>query len=103
MNRDFDKAIAAFNDAIKTDPENLKIVVGRGWAYQGKGQDDLALADYNLALQKRPKFAAAYNDRGTLYLRKGALQSALDDFNRRRSNMRRTMYIAHANRGRVRP
>jgi tetratricopeptide (TPR) repeat protein len=80
VNRDFNKAIAAFNDAIKTDPENLKIVVGRGWAYQGKGQDDLAMADYNLALQKRPNLAAAYNDRGTLYLRKGALQSALDDF-----------------------
>jgi len=80
VNRDFDKAIAAFNDAIKTDPENLRIVVGRGWAYQGKGRDDLAMADYNLALQKRPNLAAAYNDRGTLYLRKGALQSALDDF-----------------------
>jgi tetratricopeptide (TPR) repeat protein len=80
VNRDFDKAIATFNDAIKTDPENLKIVVARGWAYQGKGQDDLAMADYNLALQKRPNLAAAYNDRGTLYLRKGALQSALDDF-----------------------
>ena len=80
VNRDFDKAIAAFNDAIKADPDNLKIVVARGWAYQGKGQDDLAMADYNLALQKRPNLAAAYNDRGTLYLRKGALQSALDDF-----------------------
>jgi tetratricopeptide (TPR) repeat protein len=54
--------------------------LGGGWAYQGKGQDDLAMADYNLALQKRPNLAAAYNDRGTLYLRKGALQSALDDF-----------------------
>src|SRR5580693_3870620 len=45
VNKDFDKAIATFNDAIKTDPENLRIVVARGWAYEGKGQDDLAIAD----------------------------------------------------------
>ena len=55
--------------------------IARGWAYERKGQDDLAMADYNLALQKRPNFGAAYNNRGTLYLRQGALQSALDDFN----------------------
>jgi len=76
VNKDFDKAIATINDAIKSDAENLRIIVARGWAYEG----DVAMADYNLALQKRPNLAAAYNDRGTMYLRKGALQSALDDF-----------------------
>ena len=100
VNRDFDKAIATFNDAIKTDPENLEIVVARGWAYQGKGQDDLAMADYNLALQKRPNFAAAYNDRGTLYLRKGALQSALDDFSSA-IKYAPTGVVAYTNRARV--
>jgi uncharacterized caspase-like protein len=100
VNRDFDKAIATFNDAIKTDPENLRIVVGRGWAYQGKGQEDLAMADYNFALQKRPNFSAAYNDRGTLYLRKGALQSALDDFSSAIKNAP-TGVVAYTNRARV--
>ncbi len=79
--RDYDKAIAAFSDALKSDPDNARIIDARGVAYGRKGQDDLAMADYNLALQKRPQFGAAYNNRGTIYLRKGALQSALDDFN----------------------
>jgi uncharacterized caspase-like protein len=100
VRRDFDKAIATYNDAIKTDPENLRIVVARGWAYQGKGQEDLAMADYNLALQKRPNLAAAYNDRGTLYLRKGALQSALDDFSSAIKNAP-TGVVAYTNRARV--
>jgi tetratricopeptide (TPR) repeat protein len=100
VNRDFDKAIATFNEAIKTDPENLRIVVARGWAYQGKGQEDLAMADYNFALQKRPNLAAAYNDRGTLYLRKGALQSALDDFSSAIRNAP-TGVVALTNRARV--
>jgi uncharacterized caspase-like protein len=100
VNKDFDKAIATFNDAIKTDPENLRIVVARGWAYEGKGQDDLAMADYNLALQKRSNLAAAYNDRGTLYLRKGALQSALDDFSSA-IKYAPTGVVAYTNRARV--
>jgi tetratricopeptide (TPR) repeat protein len=79
--RDYDKAIAAFTDALKSDPDNAGILDGRGIAYERKGQDDLAIADYNLALQKRPNFAAPYNNRGTVHLRRGALQSALDDLN----------------------
>src|ERR1700756_495163 len=78
--RDYDKAIAAYTDALKSDPDNVGIIDARGIAYERKGQDDLAMADYNLALQKRPTFAAPYNNRGTVFLRRGALQSALDDF-----------------------
>jgi tetratricopeptide (TPR) repeat protein len=98
--RDYDKAIAAFNSAVQADPDNMKIVNGRGWAHERKGQDDLAMADYNIALQKLPNFALAYNNRGTLFLRKGALQSALDDFNAA-LKYTPTLYFAHANRGRV--
>jgi uncharacterized caspase-like protein len=100
VNRDVDKAIATFTDAIKTDPENFRIVAGRGWAYERKGQDDLAMADYNLALQKRPNLSSAYNDRGTLYLRKGARQSAFDDFS---SAIRfaPTAVVPYTNRARV--
>jgi len=99
-NRDFDKAIATFADAIKADPENYRIVVTRGWAYQQKGQDNNAMADYNLVLSKRPNFAMAFNDRGTLYLRKGALQSAYDDFSAAIKNAPNVV-VAYTNRARV--
>ena len=77
--RDYDKAIAAYTDALKSDPDNAAILDARGIAYERKGQDDSAIADYDLALQKRPNFAAPYNNRGTVHLRRGELQSALDD------------------------
>jgi tetratricopeptide (TPR) repeat protein len=98
--RDYDKAIAAFSDALKSDPDNGRIIDARGVAYERKGQDDLAMADYNLALQKRPQFGAAYNNRGTIYLRKGALQSALDDFNAA-VRYAPTFFLGHTNRARV--
>jgi tetratricopeptide (TPR) repeat protein len=78
--RDYDKAIATYSDALKADPDNARVLEGRGICYERKGQDDLAMADYNAALQKRPNFAAPYNSRGTIHLRRGALQSAQDDF-----------------------
>jgi tetratricopeptide (TPR) repeat protein len=78
--RDYDKAIATYSDALKSDPDNVRILEGRGIAYERKGQDDLAMADYNAALQKRPNYPAPYNSRGTIHLRRGALQSAIDDF-----------------------
>jgi tetratricopeptide (TPR) repeat protein len=98
--RDTDKAIAAFTDGIKADPDNVRIIDDRGIAYERKGQDDLAIADYNLALQKRPNFGAAYNNRGTINLRKGALQSALDDFNMA-VKYTPNMFVARTNRARV--
>ena len=63
--RDYDKAIATYSDALKSDPDNVRILEGRGIAYERKGQDDLAMADYNAALQKRPNYPAPYNNRGT--------------------------------------
>ena len=98
---DYDKAIAVYNDALKADPDNARVLDGRGIAYERKGQDDLAMADYNLALQKRPTYGAPYNNRGTIHLRKGALQSALDDFNAA-IKYAPNMYVARTNRGRVR-
>lgn len=98
--RNYDKAIAAYGDALKADPDNAGIINARGWTYERKGQDDLALADYNLALERRPNFGAPYNNRGTLYLRKHALQSALDDFNAA-IKFAPNWYLPRINRARV--
>ena len=98
--RDYDKAIAAFSDAFKADPDDVRALDGRGIGYGRKGQDDLAMADYNAALQKRPTYAAPYNNRGTIQLRKGALQSALDDFNLA-VKYAPNMFAARLNRARV--
>ena len=98
--RDYDKAIAAFSDALKADPDDVRALDGRGIGYGRKGQDDLAMADYNAALQKRPNYGAVYNNRGTIQLRKGALQSALDDFNLA-VKYAPNMFVARTNRARA--
>ena len=98
--RNLDKAIEAYSKGIELDPDNAGILNVRGWAYESKGQDDLALADYNLALHKRSNFPMAYNNRGTLHLRQGALQSALDDFDAA-LRIKGDLYHPHLNRGRV--
>jgi tetratricopeptide (TPR) repeat protein len=97
---DYDKAIVAFSDALKSDPDNAHILDNRGIAYEHKGQDDLAMADYNLALQKRPTFGAPYNNRGSIQMRRRALQSALDDFNLA-VKYAPNMLVARTNRARV--
>ena len=95
-----DTAIAAFEASLEADPDNVPALVSRGFAHEGKGDDELAMADYNRVLQKFPNAPVALNNRGTIYLRKGALQSALDDFNAAvRSNPK--MYLARTNRARV--
>jgi tetratricopeptide (TPR) repeat protein len=98
--RDYDKAIATYNDGLKSDPDNVRILEGRGIAYANTGQEELAMADYNAALQKRPNYAAPYNSRGVLYLRKGALQSAFDDFSAA-VRLSPKYALAYANRARV--
>jgi tetratricopeptide (TPR) repeat protein len=64
--RETDKAIAAFGASLDADPENAPALVSRGYAHEGKGDDDLAMADYNRVLQKYPNAPLALNNRGTL-------------------------------------
>jgi tetratricopeptide (TPR) repeat protein len=98
--RNYDKAIAAFDAAHTADPDAPGYLVSRGFAYEGRGDDEHAMADYNQVLQAHPNAANALNDRGTLYLRKGQLQNALDDFNAA-ENSNPNLYYAHTNRARV--
>ena len=98
--RDYDKAMAAFNEAVAADPDDPGPLTGRGWAYVQKGDDDHALADFNMALKLRPDAYMALNNRGTIYLRQGAMQNALDDFNAAlKSNP--NLFFARMNRGHV--
>jgi len=79
--------------------DNAGPLVGRGWAYVQKGDDEQAMADFNMALKIRPNAPLALNNRGTIFLRQ-ALQSALDDFNAALSS-KPDLYFAHLNRGHV--
>ena len=58
-NGQFDKAIAAYTDAIGRDPKYSFAYLGRGDAYLAKGDVDRAILDYDHAVRLDPSNDAA--------------------------------------------
>jgi tetratricopeptide (TPR) repeat protein len=58
-NGEFDKAIAAYTEAIGRDPKYSFAYVGRGDAYLAQGNPDRALRDYDQAVRLDPNSEAA--------------------------------------------
>ena len=61
---DYNRAIAAYDQAIKLDPKYATAYNGRGIAYRNKGDYDRAIEDYDQAIKLNPKYTTAYNGRG---------------------------------------
>src|SRR3954468_14541336 len=78
--REFDRAIADYNEAISLEPEIAQPYLSRGIAYQAQHEFDQAIADYEQALRINPNSAAAYNNRGNVYRDKGDLDRAIADY-----------------------
>jgi tetratricopeptide (TPR) repeat protein len=77
--RDYDRAIADYDHAIRLDPKLVFAYVGRGEAYDSKGDYDRAIADYDQAIRLNPEFAVAYHNRGFAYKNKGDYNRAIAD------------------------
>ncbi len=71
IKKEFDKAIADHDEAIKIDPKNWAAYNNRGNAYLGKRDYDHAIADYDEAVKLNPKYAEAYYNRGLAKRNKG--------------------------------
>ncbi len=81
--RQWDKAIAEYNEAIELDQKYADAYFNRGNAYFNKGQYDQAIADYTEAIEINPRLAEAYAKRGLAYAQgKGQFDQALSDFNK---------------------
>ena len=72
-------AVAAFDEAIKINPNYAPLRSKRADALQLLGKPDDALAGYSDALNLDPTEADAYCGRGAVYLEKGSSELALDD------------------------
>ena len=79
--RDYDHAIADYNEVIHLDPIYAKAYCDRGNAWRNKGDLDRAIADYNEAIRLDPKDAGCYKNRGVANLYAGSLSRALADLN----------------------
>jgi tetratricopeptide (TPR) repeat protein len=62
--KEFDKAIADHDQAIKIDPKNPAPYNNRGNAYAGKQDWAHAVTDFDMAIKLNPKYAEAFFNRG---------------------------------------
>ena len=79
-NRDFDRAISDYSEAIQLDPMNAIALHNRGLAYANKSQNDEAITDYSEAIRLDPTNALALHNRGLAYANKRQYDEAIADY-----------------------
>ncbi len=79
--REYDRAIAAYNQAITLNPNYIQAYNNRGNAWGKKGEYDRAIADFNQAIRLDPRYASAYCNRGAAWNGKKEYDRAIADFN----------------------
>ena len=62
--KEYDKAIADFNETIRLAPNDVIAYFNRGTAWLVKEVYESAIADFNEAIRLNPKFGRAYGNRG---------------------------------------
>jgi tetratricopeptide (TPR) repeat protein len=77
--KDFDKAIAAFSEAIRIEPKDPETFRDRARAYAEKGDLDKAIADHTEVIRLEP-CPKAYWSRGDIYVQKGDYGNAIADY-----------------------
>jgi tetratricopeptide (TPR) repeat protein len=79
-NKEYDKAINSYTQAIQLEPEFGQAYNNRGLAHHVLGNYDDALTDFNVAIKILPNSAEVYSNRGLAYLYKGDYEKAILDF-----------------------
>ena len=77
---DYDKAIAAYNEATRIAPNGPGGYLLRGLAWAAKEEHDRAIADYTEAIRLDPKDAFVYFNRGHVWSDKKEYDKAIADF-----------------------
>ena len=76
-----EKALAAYDTAIRLQPDYAEVYNNRGNIKSGLGSHDAALDDYDKAIRLNPNFAETYSNRGSMKFRLGEHAAALADLN----------------------
>jgi lipoprotein NlpI len=79
--KDLDRAVADYSEAIRLDPKYAAAYNNRGVAYRDRGDFDGAIADFSDAILLAPNYAFAFGNRGVAYFQKKDLDRAIADFN----------------------
>jgi tetratricopeptide (TPR) repeat protein len=78
--REYEKALADLNEAIRLDPEHAAWYSSRATAYDRLGEYDRAIGDYDQALRRDATDAQTYNNRGLTLRAKKDNPQASNDF-----------------------
>jgi tetratricopeptide (TPR) repeat protein len=77
--KEYDKAIADHDKAIKLDPKNALAYNNRGNAHAAMGDYGMAVEDFDMALKLKPDFAEALFNRGLARRGKGDWKAGDED------------------------
>ena len=83
IERDLEKAIAEFDQAIELNPAYADAFYYRGQSYVILNEYDHAIADFSRTIEIDPNYAAAYEGRGDAYiwnLEDSLLDAAIEDY-----------------------
>jgi tetratricopeptide (TPR) repeat protein len=79
-NKEYDKSIIDFSEALLINPKNPYAFNSRGEAWREKGNFERAFADFAESLNVDPGFTAAYYNRGVAYERQGDVNAARAEY-----------------------
>lgn len=80
--REFDSAIASYDDAIRLDSASAEAFGNRAFAHWNTGNAQAAIRDYGAAIERDPANVVNRLNRAIAYNREGEHRFAIDDLNR---------------------
>ena len=75
-----EEAIAAYDEAIRLNPDYAEAYNNRGNAKDALGRHEAAIVDYNEAIKLKPDLAEAFNNRGVAKETLGQYNAAIADY-----------------------
>lgn len=97
--KDFEKAIQVYSQAIQLNPIHDEYYNARGRVYFETGNLEEAISDFSKAIQMNPTTEEAYLNRGICYSLKGNYDEALSDFSvyEKKNKENPILYLEKAN------
>ena len=81
-NKDYNKALETFNEAVQLNPDYYRGYYGCGTAYKDLNNYELAITNFNRSIELNPNDTSAYYSRGVAYAALKNYDAAIADYNK---------------------